>query len=100
GLVCPELVAQDPLEELAAVGARECVADLVAPWLLVATDALVDEALELLERDRLTLLRLDDRVDRLAPLVVGDADHRGIEDLRVRVEHRLDLRRVDVDPTG
>ena len=40
--------------------------------------------------------RLDDRLDLLAPVVVGDAEHGDVGDLRVREQHALDLGRVDV----
>ena len=38
----------------------------------------------------------DDRVDRLAPAVVGHAEHGGLGDGRVAHQRRLDLERVDV----
>ena len=37
--------------------------------------------------------RLDDRLDLLAHVVVGDAEHRDVGDLRVLVDHALDLGR-------
>ena len=45
-----------------------------------------------------TRQRLHDRLDLLAHLVVGDAEHRDVGDLRVLVDATLDLGRVDVDP--
>ena len=51
-LAGPELVAQDTLQELARVGARQLVAHLVAARALVAADAFVDERSELVEIDR------------------------------------------------
>ena len=36
--------------------------------------------------------RLDDRLDLLAPVVVGDAEHRGVADLREAEQDVLDLR--------
>ena len=37
--------------------------------------------------------RLDDRLDLLAHVVVGDAEHRDVGDLRVLVDRALDLGR-------
>ena len=44
--------------------------------------------------------RLDDRLDLLAPVVVGDAEDRGVGDRGVREQHALDLGRIDVDAAG
>ena len=96
----PVLVAQHALEQLARLGARQLVAQLVLARALVAADALVDERAQLVEVDGLARLRLHDRVHALAPFVVGDAEHRDVEDRGVLVDHRLDLGRVDVDPAG
>src|SRR6478735_4150663 len=41
----------------------------------------------------------DHRVDQLAPVVARDAEHRCFVDVWMRLERRLDLRRVDVHPT-
>src|SRR5262249_9008635 len=41
---------------------------------------------------------LDHRLDRLTPVVVGDAEHRHIAHHRVHDDRRLDLGRVDVRP--
>jgi len=43
---------------------------------------------------------LDGRLDLLAPLVVRNPEHRDVGDRRMRVEHGLDFRRIDVDATG
>ncbi len=43
--------------------------------------------------------QLDGGLDRLTPLVVGDAEHGGIGHRLVLDQHLLDLGRVDVDPT-
>ena len=40
---------------------------------------------------------LDDRLDLLAPVLVRDAEHGDVADLRVRQEHAFDLGRIDVD---
>ena len=64
-----------------------------ARGLLVAREARLRERAQLVEVDGLARLRLHDRVHALAPLVVGDAEHRGVEHLRVRVRARPRSRR-------
>ena len=45
-------------------------------------------------------LGLDDGVDRFAPLVGRHAEHGGVHDVGMGVQHRLDLGRVDVHPAA
>ena len=45
-------------------------------------------------------VQLDDGLDRLAPFLVGHADHRAVLHRGVRPDHLLDLARVHVEPAG
>ena len=51
-------------------------------------------------RDAGTRLEHDDRLDRLAPFVVGHADHGGGRNRRMPGEHILDFARKDVEAAG
>src|SRR5436305_1050063 len=81
----PVLVAQDSLEELAALGAGQLVAELPRAGVLVARETLGRVLLELGEVDLAAGLGLHDRMDLLAPLVVGNAEDGHIHDVGVGV---------------
>src|SRR6476469_6712903 len=84
------------LEDLAGRALGEVVEEPDDPRVLVGGDPLLDVLADLLGRQLLAVVDDDRRADLLAPLVVGDADDRRFADLRVLVEHLLDLARVDV----
>src|SRR3954447_14605859 len=96
----PVLVAQHAFQQLAGVGARQLRAQLVVARPLVVREARLGEGAQLAEIDRLPHLGLHDRVHALAPFVVGDAEHRRVEHLRMCVQHRFDLGGIDVDAAG
>src|SRR5690606_32503978 len=58
---------------------------------LVARDVLAAVRLDVLERERGALARLDDGGDLLAPARIGDAHDERVDDLRVLLERLLDL---------
>ena len=84
------------LEDLAGGALGQVVEEPDQARVLVGGDPLLDVGADLLGRQLLALVEDDRGADLLAPLVVGDADHRRFADLRVLVEHLLDLARVDV----
>src|SRR5437763_1313121 len=61
------------------------------PRLLVAGEVLTDVRHDLLGRECRPVAKDDGRHDRLAPFWIGNADHAGLADLRVRDEDALDL---------
>src|SRR5690348_7933054 len=85
-----------PLEDLPAWALRQVVHEPDDPWVLVGGDPLLDVLADLLRGQLLALVEHDRGADLLAPLVVGDAEHRRFADLRVLVENLLDLARIDV----
>src|SRR6185369_2877603 len=94
----PVRVAQLPLQQLAGRLARQLVDEVDAARPLVLAQPLLDvfrdrRAQRFVARDAFD--RLDDRLDLLAHVVVGDAEHRDVGDLRVLVDRALDLGRVD-----
>ena len=58
---------------------------------------MLDELTRELVRRRDSGLQLDDREHHLAPLGIGNADHRDVADGRMREQLGLDLRGIDVD---
>src|SRR5690606_4861156 len=101
--VLPVRVAELALEELAVRLARQLldVVDRLGPL------HLREPALQRREdlggqpvAGRDALGGLHDGLDLLAPLVVGDAEHGHVRDLRVQDDLVLDLGGVDVRPTG
>src|SRR5437870_10644078 len=96
----PVGLAQLELLELARGGAREGVAQFDRRRALEVGEPF---AAELDERGLVGLLagaEHDERLHRLTPLLVGDADHGDLGDGRVLVEAVLDLDRRDVLAAG
>src|SRR5688500_2056522 len=94
--VLPELVSEHALQKLARIGARELVADLVRAGPLVSREPRLHKGAKLAKVEVSSLFGLHGRVHALSPLVVGDPGDRRVEELRVLVEHGLDLGRIDV----
>src|SRR5262249_52875934 len=67
------------------------------PRQLVAGEALLAPGQQLLVARRRLGAQHDVGVQRLSPVVVREPDHRRLVHRRVRVQHLLDLARVDVD---
>src|SRR5579875_2864906 len=84
------------LEDLARRPLRQVVDDPHRARVLVCGDALTHVFAELVRCRLGALTEGDCGADLLAPLVMRDAEHRGLADGRVLVEHLLDLARVDV----
>ena len=95
--ILPVLVAEHALEQLAGVGAR---AARRAPRSRAGACTRARRGSTNARSSSRSIVSpgfgLHDRVHALAPLVVGDAEHRGVEHLRVRVEHGFDLGGIDV----
>src|SRR4051794_30889186 len=93
----PVRVAQLALEQLAGRLARQLVdeVDRAGPLELrePALQELHDRGPQRVVRDR-AFAHLDDGLDLLAHVVVGDAEHRDVGDVRVRLDLALDLGRV------
>ena len=92
---------QDAAQDLADQRLRERVAELDLAWDAVAGQPLLRIAAprdDLLRGRGLALLQDDERLHPLAGLIVGHADHRTLQDLRVTEQHLLDLGRVHVEP--
>src|SRR5436190_2471829 len=85
----PVTITKLPFEHLAERIDLEFVDELDRAWTLVARETLAAVREEVLGGHRLGCD--DDREDRLAPLLVGNADHRGFGHAGVRREHALDL---------
>ena len=81
-------------------GAREVGPDLDLLRGLDAADAALDERADLPGGHVVAGVELEDGGDPLAPLVVGQADDRAVEDRGVGQQGLLDLGRVDVEPAG
>src|SRR5207244_10066183 len=94
------LLAQEPPQHLPARALRELVAELDRPRALVAGEPLAAELDELVLADLRGRAADDDGRRPLAPRLVGDADDGGLEHRRVRVQHLLDLARIDVLAAG
>src|SRR5690606_5498653 len=88
--------AQHALEDLAAGIAGDRFDEVDRAWALEVRDALAHEADDVVGLDRLAGLGHHDRLDLLAPLVVGHADDGPVGDRGVLHQDVLDLRRVDV----
>src|ERR1700709_525228 len=84
------------LEDLAGGPFWQLVDEPDETRVLVGGDPLLDVGADLVGAQLLALVEDDGGAYLLAPLVVGDADHRRFADPRVLVEHLLDLARVDV----
>ena len=67
---------------------------------LVAREPVVDELPERHEVDLAAGARLHDRMHLLAPLVVGHPEDGRVHHVGMRVEHGLDLGRIDVHPAA
>src|SRR3954452_2315137 len=81
--VLPEFVTQYALQQLPRVRPWKFGTDVVPARLLVTSKPRLGERSQLVEIDRFAGLRLHDRVDLLAPLVIRYSEHCGVEDLRV-----------------
>src|SRR6266545_5047781 len=95
----PVRVAESTLEELAARVTGHLRDEVVGAGPLVARELDLGERAQVgLEfRSCVDARRgLDDGLDLLAPVLVRDAEHRDVADLRVGEEHPLDLARIDV----
>src|SRR5712691_1576361 len=97
GAARPVRVAKLALDELARGVARQRVVEGHLARDLVAGHVLAAEGDDLFGRDRGARLELDRGMDALAPLLVGNAEDGGVEDLRMPVERILHLGRVDID---
>src|SRR4051812_44530624 len=89
----PVAVADVALEHLARTRPGQLGQELHGPRALVAGDELVAVRAELVLRDLCAGAQDDGGVHALAPPVVRDADHRGLEHGRVLAERVLDLDR-------
>src|SRR5207244_11606128 len=85
------------LDELAGGVAREVGVEGDLPRRLVVGEVAAAEFHHLGRRHRRTGAGLHGRVHALTPLGVGDAEHGGVLDGGVPVQHVLDLGRLDVD---
>src|SRR3984957_7168058 len=92
--------AQGPLEYLPAGRARQRLDDVDGARALVVREALAGERDDLGSGHLLAGPEHDERLDALAPLVIGHADHRDLGHRRVLGHGLLDLGRVDVLPAG
>src|SRR5690606_23095704 len=88
------------LQHLAGAGARQLRADVDVLRGLHAAEAAAAEIAERVEIDGGAGGRLDDGGDRLAPLLVRDAEHRAFAHSGEGEDAALDLRRVDVEPAA
>ena len=91
-------VAQLALQDLAGRALRQLVDDLDDPRVFVGGEPLLAEGRS--ARPAVALasgFERDDGLDLFAVALVGDADHRGLDDGFVLVEHFLDLARIDVE---
>src|SRR3954452_18555579 len=89
-------VAQLAAQDLAGRRLRHLVDDLDPARVLVRRHPLLAERDELLLAGRLALLEADERLHRLAAVLVGDADDGRLADGGVTVEDVLDLARPDL----
>ena len=99
GLGCPVRIPQAPLEQLAARVARQ-FRDEVDGFRPLHLRQPAREPGQNVRGQRVPRLnsggRLHDRLDLLAPLLIRDAEHRDVSDLRVHDDLGFDLRRIDV----
>src|SRR5215472_17672899 len=91
---------QHPLEDLAGTGPGDLLGERYGPRRLVAGQVHPAERHDVLLRQRCAGTRHHGGMDRLAPLLRRDPEHRGLVHVRVLLEHGLDLGRVDVHPAG
>src|SRR5579884_314723 len=91
---------QLPLEDLARRRAGNVDHAHEGAGDLVAGEVLAGELDKLFVAHRLTRTLGDHSVHGLAPLLAGDAEHGGVGHGGMGHQHRLDLRRVDVDAPG
>src|SRR6202000_262600 len=96
--VRPDLLAQDVLHDLARPGQRERLGPVPELRHLVPGQPFPAELGQLFISGG--ALDPDHRGDLLAPVVVGDADHRRVDHRRVGDQDLLDLPRVDVLPAA
>src|SRR5712691_5575485 len=96
GAARPIRVAKLALDELPRGVARQRVVERYLARDLVAGHVLAAEGDDLLRAERGARLELKLGVHALAPVLVGDAEDGGVEDLRMPVERVLDLGRVDI----
>src|SRR5262245_11198255 len=93
---CQEVVLDDPAEELARLGERQRVGEGHDLGGLGPPQRLAGEGLDAGGVEGRARAEDHDGGDALAPLVVGDADHRTLGDVGVAEQHLLDLRGGDV----
>src|SRR5262249_11625665 len=91
-----QLALQDPARR----ADRQLVYELHGARILVSGHTLLGVRDQFFGSDRVARLELDDGLDLLAEPLVGDADHSGCGDGRVRVQLLLDLTRIDVEATA
>src|SRR5437660_2608101 len=96
----PVRLAQLELLQLARGRARERVAELDRRRTLVVRHARPTERDQVVRARRRPRPQHDQRLDRLAPFLVGDADHRGLGHGRMLIEAVLHLDRGDVLAAG
>src|SRR5947209_7972196 len=85
-----------PLEDLPCRTFREILDKPDFPRVLVRRDALLDVLAQLVVAGTCALLQRDRGRHLLAVLVMGNAQHGGLANIWMLVEHFLDLARVDV----
>src|SRR6266540_3549753 len=96
----PISLAQFPFEHLADGVAGQRLDEVHRAWQLEAAKAGTTEGDELLGGGVHPLAQGDDRLHRLPPALVRDADQRGFQDRGVREQNPPDLAGVDVLPGG
>src|SRR6266545_2415314 len=93
----PVRIAELALDELARGIARQRLVEGDLAGHLIAGHMLAAESDDLFARDRGARLELYRGMDALAPLLVGNAEDGGVEDLGMPVERIFHLGRVDID---
>jgi chaperonin GroEL len=96
--VLPEGLAELTLQDLPGACARDLCRELDRARNSVAREVLAREPGDLLLGEGLARLDDDGGVHLLAPLLVGNPEHRYVEDPRVLLEGGLYLGRIDVHP--
>src|SRR5438552_4820824 len=94
----PVSVAKRSFQQLPRGVAWKLIGEIHRARLLVAGEALPAKRDQLLAADAGIASQLNHRLHRLAELLVRHADDGSVDHRGMRVEHRLDLGGVDVDP--